>query len=202
MLKTPVAPGVLVVADQRTLGVGGQRRLAGARKPEEDGDVAVLADVRRAVHREDALERQPVVHHREDRLLDLARVVRAADEQLRASRMKDDKCARARAVLRRIRFEVGGVQYDCLRRKARLLLGPQVDEHRPRKQSVIRMRGDDAHSESVRRVGPGPRVDDIEHVGGGEVRSDLVAQSFVVILRELLVDVAPPDAVRRGPLVD
>ena len=83
-----VAPAVLVVADQMALGIGGQRRLPGAGETEEDRHVAVLADVRRAVHREDALERQPVVHQREDRLLDLARVEGAADEDLLTGRVE------------------------------------------------------------------------------------------------------------------
>src|SRR5271157_5484172 len=40
-----VAPAMLVVADQASLGVGGKRRLAGARKPEENCHIAVGADV-------------------------------------------------------------------------------------------------------------------------------------------------------------
>ena len=98
-----VAPAVLVVADQRALGIGRERRLARAGEAEEDRDVAVVADVRRAVHREDALERQAVVHQREDRLLDLARVEGAADQHLLARRVEDDERAGARAVRRRDR---------------------------------------------------------------------------------------------------
>ena len=64
------------------------------------------------------------------------------------------------------------------------------------------MRGDDANGDAVRRVRAGPRVDHVEHGGGGEVRRDLVAQSFVVIVGELLVDLAPPDAIGRRRLVD
>ena len=45
------APAVLVVADQRALRVGRQRRLAGAGKAEEDRGVTVGADIRRAMHR-------------------------------------------------------------------------------------------------------------------------------------------------------
>ena len=81
-----VAPAVLVVADELARRIGGKRRLAGAGEPEEDRDVLpVLRDVRGAVHRRDALERQPVVHHGEDRLLDLAAVERAADDHLAAA---------------------------------------------------------------------------------------------------------------------
>ncbi len=64
------------------------------------------------------------------------------------------------------------------------------------------MRGDDAHAEPVRRVGPGPRVDDVEHVGRSEPRRDLLPQPVVVVFGQLLVDVAPPDAVGGERLVD
>ena len=53
-----VAPAVFVVADEAAFGVGGERRLAGAGEAEEESGVAAAADVRRTVHREDALLRQ------------------------------------------------------------------------------------------------------------------------------------------------
>src|SRR6186713_376231 len=81
-------PKALVVADEMALRVGRQRRLPGARETEEHGHPTLVVDVGRAVHREHALERQAVVHHREDRLLDLARVVRAPDEHLGARRVE------------------------------------------------------------------------------------------------------------------
>ena len=46
----------------------------------------------------------------------------------------------------------------------------------------------------VLRVGARERVDDVE-VARREVRRDLLAQAVEALLRELLVDVAPPDAV-------
>ena len=110
-----VAPAVLVVADQPPLGIGGERRLARSREAEEHRDAAVVVDVRGAVHRQDALERQAVVHHREDRLLDLARVVRAADQHLRARRVQHDERAAARAVLLRIGLERRRVQDERVR---------------------------------------------------------------------------------------
>jgi hypothetical protein len=47
-----VAPAVLVVADEATARVGRERRLARAREAEEERDVPLVPDVRRAVHRE------------------------------------------------------------------------------------------------------------------------------------------------------
>src|SRR4051794_19273971 len=47
-------PAGLVVADQRAVRIGRQRGLAGAGEAEEQRAVAVLADVRRAMHRHHA----------------------------------------------------------------------------------------------------------------------------------------------------
>ena len=169
-----VAPAVLVVADQRTFRVGGERRLARAREAEEDGDTPVVGDVRRAVHREDAFERQAVVHDGEDRLLDLARVERAADEELGSPRMEHDERTGARAVVRRDGLEVGRVQDEGGRLKGCGLVGRQLDEHRLREECVVRVRCDDAHADPVRRIGSGPRIDHVERIGKGEVGRDLL----------------------------
>ena len=192
---------MLVVADQLALGIGRERRLAGAGEAEEDRDVAVVADVRRAVHREDALERQPVVHQREDRLLDLARVEGAADQDLPARRVQHDERAGARAVVLRVGLEPRRVQDERLRLEvAQLLLG-RVDEHRLREERVVRVVGDDADGDPVLRVGAGERVDDVE-VALAEVRGDLLAQPVELLLGDLGVDVAPPDPVLRARLAD
>src|SRR3546814_10784081 len=75
-----VRPAMLVVADQRTRGIGRQRRLAGAREAEEDRGVAVRPDIRRTVHRHHALYGEPIVEDAEYRLLHLAGIGGAADQ--------------------------------------------------------------------------------------------------------------------------
>ena len=75
-----VAPAVLVVADQHPLRIARQRRLAGARQPEEQRRVARGPEVGRAVHRQHAPQRQQVVEDAEDRFLHLAGVAGAADQ--------------------------------------------------------------------------------------------------------------------------
>lgn len=52
------APAVLVVAQETAGWIGRERGLARAGKPEEEGDIAALADVGRAVHRKYALAGQ------------------------------------------------------------------------------------------------------------------------------------------------
>ena len=85
-----VGPDVLVVADEVTVGVGRQGRLARARQPEQDGAVAAGADVGRAVHRELALARLHEVHDREHGLLVDAAVVGPAQRQGQSTLHVDD----------------------------------------------------------------------------------------------------------------
>jgi hypothetical protein len=196
-----VAPPVLVVADQRPLGVGRERRLPRPGEAEEDRDVVVVADVRGAVHREDARERKPVVHQREDRLLDLARVERAADQHLLPRRVQDDERPRARPVRLRVGLEAGRVQHERVGLEAAQLVLGRVDEHRPREERVVRAGRDDADGDALLRVGARERVDDVD-VAAAEVRRHLLAQTLEVLLRDLRVDVAPPDPLLRARLTD
>ena len=154
-----VAPPVLVVADEAARGVGRERRLPGAGEAEEDRGVAVLAHVRRAVHRENAVERQQVVEDREDGLLDLAGIAGAADDRELLTEVEDDERLGPRPVGHRVRLEarrrddreVGDVP-------ARLLDRPVLEEHRPGEEAVPRLLRDDADGETVIGVGPAPDV--------------------------------------------
>ena len=190
-----VAPAVLVVSDQEPLGIGRERRLARAGEAEEDCDVlSVLRDVRRAVHRHDALERQVVVHQREDGLLDLAAVEGSADQDLAARRVEADEDLGARSVLRRVRLDLGLVQDEHVRLEAVELRLGGIDEHRLREERVVRVRREDADREAVLGIGAAEGVDHVE-VALLEVRDDLPAQPVEVLLGDLGVRVAPPDAV-------
>ena len=99
------APAVLVVADQHAVRIGRQRGLAGAGEAEEQRHVAVLADIGRAMHRHHALRRQKVIERREHRLLHLAGVVAAADQDHLAGEIERDDGLAAHAMLLRIGLE-------------------------------------------------------------------------------------------------
>ena len=193
---------MLVVADQRAVRVGGEGRLAGAREAEEDRDLAVLADVRGAVHRQDAFERQAVVHHREDRLLDLAGVEGSADQHLTLRRMQSDERAGAGAVGLRVGLDRRSMEHEHIGRERPQLRGGGRDEHRLREERVVRAAGDDADADAVVVVGAGEGVDDVERIARVEVLDDLRAQAVEPVLGQRMVDVAPPDAVLRAGLLD
>jgi hypothetical protein len=73
---------VLIIADQRPVGIRGKGRLPRAGEPEEQRDIGriLLVDVGRAVHRKDARLGHVVVHGVEDRFLHFARVLGAEDD--------------------------------------------------------------------------------------------------------------------------
>ncbi len=147
------------------------------------------------MHRKDTLERQTIVHQRENRLLDLARVERAADQHFPARRVQNDKGAGARPVRDGIGLERGRVQDERLRVEVAQLVGGRIDEHRSGKERVVGVIRDDADGDAVLRVGAGEGVEDIEIPVAAEVRCDLFTQPLEMLLRDLGVDVAPPDPV-------
>ena len=103
------APAVLVVADEDAVRIGRQRGLAGAGEAEEQRDVAVVADVCRAMHRHHALRRQIEVQRGEDRLLHLAGIGRVADQDDLLGEVDRDDGVGAHAVTLWIGLERGQV---------------------------------------------------------------------------------------------
>ncbi len=147
------------------------------------------------MHREDPLQRQPVVHHREDRLLDLPRIERAADEQLAPRRMQHHERPRPRPVQLRVGLEIRRVQNKRVRPEALQLILGQVDEHRLREQRVIRMRRHHPHPQTVLPVGARPRIHDIQRLGLAQLVGHLRAQPGEMRLRQRRVHLTPPDPI-------
>ena len=129
-------------------------------RPKKSAVSPVVADVRRAVHRHDALQRQRVVEDREDRLLDLAGVVRSADQHELAAEVHEDEYLRARAVLGGVGLELREIddrELRPMRRPLRRVVFRQ--EHVPGKQVVPGELVHDANRHAVRRVGAAPGVE-------------------------------------------
>ena len=196
-----VRPAMLIVPDQVAAGIRRERCLARAGEPEEDGDIAVVAHVRGAVHGQDALEGQAVVHQREDRLLDLAGIERAADHDLCPAQVDDDERRAAGAVLLRLCFDDRSVENQRVGLELVQLLAGGLDEERLGEQRVPGAVSDQPNAEPVCRIGAGERVDDVE-VLMLEKRGDLVAEPIELHFLQLLVDRAPPDSILRARLAD
>ena len=144
------------------------------------------------MHGEDALEREAIVHDGEDRLLDLARVERPADDDLGPRRVEADERLRPRAVLVGIGRDRRRVQDERLRLHLVELVVRRVDEERLREERMPRALRDHAHRDAMGRVGARERVDHVD-VSLAQARCDLFTQLLEVLLGDLRVDVAPPD---------
>jgi hypothetical protein len=194
-----VAPPVLVVADERAHRVGGEGRLPRARKAEEEGDVAALVDVRGAVHREDAAQREEVVEDGEDRFLDLARVLRASDEHDAAGEVEDDEGFGACAVARGIRGERGRVEDVEVGAVGgqRVVVG--TEEKVPREEGVPGALRDEADREALFGIGAGGEVLHPELLRG-EMSAHPLEEGLEARGIERLVDAAPGD-LRFGRLI-
>src|SRR5215210_467126 len=187
-----VRPAVLVVADQIPLGAGREGRLASTREPEEERDVAFFAHIGRAVHREDvAFGRQHEVEYREDALLDLPGVGRAADEDHLALEVYPDEGLRLRSVL----LGVGKKSWDRDHgpvglERVELLLGGTPEEL-PGEEGLPGVFGYHVDVEAVTGVRSGVGVDDVDLLEVLDVGGRLVEEITEGVAREGLVARAP-----------
>ena len=197
-----VAPAVLVVANQVALGVGGKGGLAGAGEAEEDGHVAVVADVGGAMHGQHAFERQQEVEHGEDGLLDFAGVVRAADDGQALAEIEDDEGVGAGAVDHGRSQEARHGDHGEFRHVLlQLVLIADLQEHGAREEAVPGLLGDDADGQGVLGIGAGIAVLH-KDVAALQVALQAGQQRAEVFAGEGTIVGAPPDAVFRGLLAD
>src|SRR2546427_10050069 len=96
-------------------------------------------------------------------------------------------------------MELGRVQHGPGGREAGEVRGGRAQEHVVDKQGVPRVRRDEPDAQAVLRVGAGEQVPH-EQFLPGEVREHRRLEPCVVIGVERLVQVAPPDLIRRGGL--
>ena len=192
---------MLVVADQGPGRIRGKRRLSGPGQAEEDGGVAVGADIGRAMHRQDALGGKQVVEHREDRLLDLAGIVGAADQDQALGEVEHHEDFAPRPVDLGDRLHPGGVKHRELGHEIGALLVAGQQEHVADEEAVPGLLGHDPHRQPV--GGVGPRVDILdEDLAPLEERQHPLADDVEMRLVDPVVDRPPPDVARRSGFVD
>ncbi|VGQ11051.1 hypothetical protein SB00610_05425 [Klebsiella quasipneumoniae subsp. similipneumoniae] len=163
-VKYPViVPAVLVIANQLTMRVGGQRGFAGTGEAEEQRDVPCFATVGRAVHRRDAFLRQQVVHDREHPFFHFAAVPGAADELNTLAQVKGDEVLGVHALRLPVGIgAAGAVEHHEIWRKAGQLVGARHDKHVFDKVGLPRHLGNEAHAKAGVRAGAAPGVDDVQ----------------------------------------
>ena len=186
---------MLVVADQRAAGIGRKRRLAGARKAEEHGGLAIGSDIGRTVHRHHALGRKQEVQDPEHALLHLAGIAGAADQdQLLGEAYRDHRLSAA-AVALGVCNEARQVD-DCIFRDELVeIAGSRAHQHGVDEQRMPGEFGDYADVDPVVFLRPAEQVGDIELFLGAKRGQKISLERVEMLRTHRLVDVAPPDGV-------
>lgn len=181
---TVVAPAVLIVTDQGTVGVGRQCGLAGARQTEEEGDVAVLALVGGGVQSEDVvLDGHFVEENGEDTLLHLTGVLGTEDNHLLGGKVDGDGGGRGHTLSETVGGESTSV-VDCVVGVESLqLLTGRTDQHVAHEEGMVGTGADDADLDAVLLVPAGITIDDINAIAGVEV----VDSALAVNLPDLVI---------------
>ena len=196
MLKTPSSPQPCSSSPiSGRVGVGRERRLAGAREAEEERHVAVRADVGRAVHRQHALRcgSRSFISVKIDFLISPA-YCGAADQDLLLGEVEDHEVGGAGPVGGRVGRQRGGVEDHGLGLVLRELLVVGLDEEGAGEEGVPGALGDHAQRQAVGGLGAGERVDDVDRAGG-----EVVPQAGAEGEEMGLVDLLVADPTRRGP---
>lgn len=201
---TVVGPNVLIVTDEASVGVSGQRRLARARETEEERDVAVLALVGRRVQRKLAeLDGLQVVHDGEDALLHLTCVLGTEDDHLATLEVDLDGRCRSHASGEPVSRELTCVvDNEVGIAEALKLLTVGSDEHVVHEQGVVGSCADDANLDAVLRLPTGEAVKDVDVLAGVEVVDGTLSIDLEGVLVHLDIDGSPPDVVLGGVLED
>ena len=193
---------MLVVTDQRPISFGRQRRLARTRQPEENRNVPVGTLVGRAVHSQHAPLRQQVVHDREDRLLDLAGITGAADNDESLREVQEDERFTPRVVDLGNGVELRAMNDHEVRLETVQRLGIKLtQEHVAGEHAVPRGLRDDAQRKPVLGIGTGVAVLH-EDVTALEIGLETNLQQLEMLRVERPVVLAPPDPVLARGLTD
>src|SRR6266851_8580792 len=101
------------------------------------------------MHRKDALRRQEVVQGGEDRLLDLARVLSAADEYQMTSEVDQDEGLAVGSVTSRVGLHRREGHDSEIRLEVEQLVGCRPDKQVAREKAVPRELGDHANAKPM-----------------------------------------------------
>ena len=192
---------MLVIADQGAARIGREGRLARAREAEEHRGVVRVADIDRAVHRQNAPLGQQIVEDGEHRLLDLARVGGASDQHLALGEIEQDKGARIGAVDRGIGSKARRVNDGEFGLVGFELAGSCRDQQVLREQAVPGLLRNHAHGQAKDRVGAAEAILD-EQLPALEMGQHARAQGVEFFRVERPVDRTPPDIPGAGRFLD
>ena len=143
------------------------------------------------MHREHVAQRHQIIHQREDGLLDLARVARAADQDQFAREVDEDERRGRGTVAGRFGIEERGVEHGELRREVIDAVG-RIDEEVAREKALPRVLRHDAHGQAIARVGSDVTIERVD-VLAGQILGDAREQRVEDAGFDRLVGFAPVD---------
>ena len=190
-----IRPAMFVIADQHTAGIRRQRRLAGARQAKENSRIAFWTNIGRAMHRHHRIERQQIVEQAEDRLLHLAGISGAADQDQLLGQVDRDDGFAARSVAGGISLEARQIDDRIFRGECRQFVGLGPDQHRADEQIVPGQLVDDAHIHAMFRLRTTEQILHKERVLLGERGNKVGLERGKMIRGHGNIGLAPPDAV-------
>ena len=191
-----VGPAMLIIANQSALRVGREGGLTSARKSKEDSNIRsiILGHVCRAVHREHANLREVVVHCIEDRLLDLARVPSAHNQnQLALQALHDAQLVLHAVLCWVLKFKARGINDGPVILPGWQLIWLGVDEERLGEQTVPCFFSEDGNLQAVLGVRAGVSIEAEHILLGTHVLHDLCMDQVKVRRTHGLIDLAPRD---------
>ncbi|MDQ1230660.1 hypothetical protein QE379_002086 [Sphingomonas sp. SORGH_AS 879] len=195
-MKTAVSDHpMLVVTDQRTAGIRRQRRLAGARQAEEHRRRSVRAHIGRTVHRHHARRRQKIVEQAEDRLLHLARIAGAADQDQLLGHVDRDDGRGTTAMTCGVGAEAGQVDDRIVGDELAQFMLFRADQHRADEQIMPGQFVDDAHAHPVLGLRSAIEILDEQIFLLAERGEEIGLERGEVVGAHRLVGLAPPDGV-------
>ena len=191
---------MLVVANQLTLRVSGKGSFAGAGKAKEQSRGAICANVGRAVHRANALLRHHIIHVAEAGFFHLAGIGSAANQNLLAGEIQDDKGLRVCFVQLRDSFKSRRANQSNLRLKASQLLLSWAAQQLVNKQILPSIFVNHPHRNPIILVRTNVTVEN-ENIAALQISLLTAAQSNKSFWVKGLVDFAPIHSVLGGSVL-
>ena len=192
---------MLVITDQRARAIRRERRLPRTRKPEENANVAILANIRGTVHRQYVAIRQNVVQIAENRFLDLTGVLRAGNQHHAFLEIHHDGAIGIDAIALRIRLIIRRVQNRQFRNEVGSFLRARLTKHIAREKAVPWAFADHADLQLIGRIGTDHEVLHVD-LAPLQIRQHLQTKRVEPLFRIALVDRAPPNVVARRIFFD
>ncbi|CCK04198.1 hypothetical protein BN129_2956 [Cronobacter sakazakii 701] len=199
-----IVPAVFVIANKAAFRIGGKRRLAGAGEAKEYRYIAFFTDIRRAVHRGDAFQRQQVVHNREHAFFHLAAVPGAANQLHPFGQVKGYKVLGIQPLLLPVRVRAfRAVHHDEIRLEAFQFILGRANKHVFNEMRLPGHFGNKTHRQTAVRVSAAKSVDDEKTFTGELLRHQTFQmlpgfrrQRFVVVFAFAVI--GPPQRIARG----